>query len=187
MAKGKVKWFNDAKGFGFIAQESGPDVFVHFTAIQAEGFRSLAEGDTVEFEVAQGPKGLQAQNVRKVWSTRIAVATGPELRSGPVAFPRLILGHDSASGRRAGPTPPRPSRRPGRGAGAAAPVPGLHAGHRLSRVRAAGAGARRQRRAPLSDVAAHGADHGVRGPDPRSPGWGTVLLERPLHRERRRH
>src|SRR5438093_595832 len=57
MAKGKVKWFNDAKGFGFIAQESGPDVFVHFTAIQAEGFRSLAEGDTVEFEVAQGPKG----------------------------------------------------------------------------------------------------------------------------------
>src|SRR3989449_5176837 len=64
MAKGKVKWFNDAKGFGFIAQESGPDVFVHFTAIQAEGFRSLAEGDTVEFEVAQGPKGLQAQNVR---------------------------------------------------------------------------------------------------------------------------
>ena len=66
MAKGKVKWFNDAKGFGFIAQESGRDVFVHFTAIQAEGFRSLAEGDTVEFEVAQGPKGLQAQNVRKV-------------------------------------------------------------------------------------------------------------------------
>jgi CspA family cold shock protein len=66
MAKGKVKWFNDAKGFGFIAQESGPDVFVHFTAIQAEGFRSLAEGDAVEFEVAQGPKGLQAQNVRKV-------------------------------------------------------------------------------------------------------------------------
>src|SRR6266550_8433968 len=65
MAKGKVKWFNDAKGFGFIAQESGPDVFVHFTAIQAEGFRSLAEGDNVEFDVAQGPKGLQAQNVRK--------------------------------------------------------------------------------------------------------------------------
>jgi CspA family cold shock protein len=66
MPTGKVKWFNDAKGFGFIAQESGPDVFVHFTAIQADGFRSLAEGDNVEFEVAQGPKGLQAQNVRKV-------------------------------------------------------------------------------------------------------------------------
>src|SRR5437879_5151802 len=73
MAKGKVKWFNDAKGFGFIAQESGPDVFVHFTAIQAEGFRSLAEGDNVEFDVAQGPKGLQAQNVRKVGARRRAI------------------------------------------------------------------------------------------------------------------
>src|ERR1044072_1718511 len=62
MAKGKVKWFNDAKGFGFIAQESGPDVFVHFTAIQADGFRSLAEGGAGEFDVAQGPKGLQAPN-----------------------------------------------------------------------------------------------------------------------------
>lgn len=66
MAQGKVKWFNDAKGFGFLQQEGGPDVFVHFTAIQADGFRSLAEGDTVEFEVKQGPKGLQAANVRKV-------------------------------------------------------------------------------------------------------------------------
>ena len=65
MAQGKVKWFNDAKGFGFIAQEGGPDVFVHHTAIIAEGFRSLAEGDRVEFEVKSGPKGLQAANVRK--------------------------------------------------------------------------------------------------------------------------
>ena len=65
MATGKVKWFNDAKGFGFIAQEGGPDVFVHHTAIVADGFRSLAEGDRVEFEVKSGPKGLQAANVRK--------------------------------------------------------------------------------------------------------------------------
>ena len=66
MARGKVKWFNDAKGFGFIVQDGGPDVFVHHTAIQADGFRSLAEGQEVEFEIVQGPKGLQAANVRKV-------------------------------------------------------------------------------------------------------------------------
>ena len=65
MATGTVKWFNDAKGFGFITQESGEDVFVHFSAIQAQGFKSLAEGDKVEFEVTKGPKGLQAANVRK--------------------------------------------------------------------------------------------------------------------------
>jgi CspA family cold shock protein len=65
MAHGTVKWFNDSKGFGFISQEGGEDVFVHHTAIQADGFRSLAEGDKVEFEVTKGPKGLQAQNVRK--------------------------------------------------------------------------------------------------------------------------
>jgi len=65
MAQGTVKWFNDSKGYGFISQEGGEDVFVHHTAIQMDGFRSLAEGDKVEFEVAQGPKGLQAQNVRK--------------------------------------------------------------------------------------------------------------------------
>src|SRR3954465_2209959 len=66
MAKGTVKWFNDAKGFGFIAQDGGKDVFVHHTAIIADGFRSLSEGDNVEFEVVEGPKGLQASNVRKV-------------------------------------------------------------------------------------------------------------------------
>ena len=65
MAQGNVKWFNDAKGYGFISQEDGEDVFVHFSAIQAQGFKSLAEGDRVEFEVTKGPKGLQASNVRK--------------------------------------------------------------------------------------------------------------------------
>ena len=63
---GKVKWFNDSKGFGFITREDGPDVFVHHTAIQGEGFRSLAEEQDVEFEVTQGPKGPQAQNVVKI-------------------------------------------------------------------------------------------------------------------------
>jgi CspA family cold shock protein len=65
-SKGTVKWFNDAKGFGFIQQESGPDVFVHFSAIASDGFKSLMENDKVEFEVTQGPKGPQAANVTKV-------------------------------------------------------------------------------------------------------------------------
>ncbi|MGH7523324.1 MAG: cold-shock protein [Gemmatimonadales bacterium] len=65
MPKGTVKWFNDAKGFGFIAQEGGKDVFVHFSAIESSGFRSLAEGDVVEFDIVEGPKGLQAANVKK--------------------------------------------------------------------------------------------------------------------------
>ena len=63
MANGVVKWFNDAKGFGFIEQENGVDVFVHFSAIQSEGFKSLSEGDAVTFEVTQGAKGPQAANV----------------------------------------------------------------------------------------------------------------------------
>lgn len=66
MATGTVKWFNDAKGFGFISQEGGADVFVHYTAITAEGFLTLAEGQKVEFDVTQGQKGLQAANVRAV-------------------------------------------------------------------------------------------------------------------------
>ncbi len=66
MATGTVKWFNDAKGYGFITPDGGgKDVFVHHTAIQMEGFRSLAEGQNVEYEVTQGPKGPQAANVRK--------------------------------------------------------------------------------------------------------------------------
>ena len=66
MAKGKVKWFNDSKGFGFLEQENGEDVFCHFSAITGDGFKSLQEGDDVEFEVVKGPKGLQAADVRKI-------------------------------------------------------------------------------------------------------------------------
>ena len=65
MVKGKVKWFNDSKGFGFLEQENGDDVFVHFSAITGDGFKYLAEGDEVTFEVTKGPKGLQAANVTK--------------------------------------------------------------------------------------------------------------------------
>jgi CspA family cold shock protein len=65
MANGTVKWFNDSKGFGFITQESGDDVFVHHSAITGEGFKSLAEGDKVTFDVVKGAKGLQAANVKK--------------------------------------------------------------------------------------------------------------------------
>ena len=64
--QGKVKWFNSTKGFGFIIADDGTEVFVHHTAIQSEGFRSLAEGQKVEFDVQEGPKGPQAANVRKV-------------------------------------------------------------------------------------------------------------------------
>jgi cold shock protein len=66
MAQGTVKWFNSEKGFGFIAVEGGSDLFVHYTAIEADGYRSLEDGQRVEFEVGQGPKGPQAERVRPV-------------------------------------------------------------------------------------------------------------------------
>jgi CspA family cold shock protein len=69
IAQGRVKWFNDAKGYGFIARENGPDVFVHYSNIVGDGFRSLAEGQVVQFEITEGPKGLQATNVHKVASS----------------------------------------------------------------------------------------------------------------------
>ena len=65
MASGTVKWFNEAKGYGFIEQEGGEDVFVHYSAIQGDGFKTLAEGERLEFDIVRGPKGLQAANVRR--------------------------------------------------------------------------------------------------------------------------
>lgn len=66
MAQGIVKWFNDAKGFGFIQQDNGPDVFAHFSAITGDGFKSLAEGQRVQFDVIEGQKGPQAANITKI-------------------------------------------------------------------------------------------------------------------------
>ncbi len=66
METGTVKWFNNSKGYGFISREQGDDVFVHYRSIEGEGYRTLEEGDRVEFEVAEGPKGLQANKVKRI-------------------------------------------------------------------------------------------------------------------------
>ena len=84
MATGTVKWFNDTKGYGFIAQDDGPDVFVHQTAIEMSGHRTLTENQKVEFDIQQGPKGPQASNVRGIWDRNVE----PE-RPRPDAHPRF--------------------------------------------------------------------------------------------------
>lgn len=71
LIRGRVKWFNNSKGFGFIGRQDGPDVFVHYSAVQADGYKSLLEGEEVEFEIVQGPKGPQAENVTRIEGPRM--------------------------------------------------------------------------------------------------------------------
>ena len=92
MNKETVKWFNDAKGYGFISRQSGEDVFVHFSAIQAGGFKSLQEGQTVQLNVTKGPKGLQAENVQALKPTNSAERRYP--RTSPLLFWTCFLSVD---------------------------------------------------------------------------------------------
>jgi CspA family cold shock protein len=98
--KGLVKWFNAAKGYGFIQRSSGEDVFVHFSAIEMSGYRTLEEGSEVEFEVKRGPKGLQAENVNRPYEFFNIFREGRPNRGGPVYFgapsPSLRSGFGSA-------------------------------------------------------------------------------------------
>ena len=86
--QGTVKWFNAAKGYGFIQRSTGDDVFVHFSAIQSSGYRSLDEGSQVEFEVKQGPKGLQAENVQRLWSPGFRMSSRGSGESGALSVQR---------------------------------------------------------------------------------------------------
>ena len=96
--KGTVKWFNAAKGYGFIQRASGDDVFVHFSAIQSEGYRSLDEGAEVEFEVKQGPKGLQAENVVRISALSLATCSFA-LAEGARTMPKRTDFRPAHSGR----------------------------------------------------------------------------------------
>src|ERR1700683_10711 len=89
MEQGTVKWFNDAKGFGFLSRANGEDVFVHHTAIQSNGFRSLQEGQRVQFNVTKGPKGWQAENVQVVLGIRPGIMSGINKR-GTAKLPSLF-------------------------------------------------------------------------------------------------